>query len=70
MTETYPNLILIIVFTFVGLAFALGFVMIAVWAVRNGQFKDIEGVKYRMMEDIFDKRKDPKPTPVKQKDEF
>jgi cbb3-type cytochrome oxidase maturation protein len=42
---------LIIVFTTVGLAFATGFVMFALWAIRSGQFKDVEGVKYRMLED-------------------
>jgi nitrogen fixation-related uncharacterized protein len=35
-----------------GLAFAAGFVLIAVWAIRDGQFKDVEGVKYRMMKDF------------------
>ncbi|MDE3246131.1 MAG: cbb3-type cytochrome oxidase assembly protein CcoS, partial [Acidobacteriota bacterium] len=34
---------LIIVFTTVGLAFAAGFVMFALWAIRAGQFKDVEG---------------------------
>lgn len=43
---------LIIVFTGVGLAFATGFVLMAVWAIRAGQFKDVEGVKYRMLEDF------------------
>lgn len=43
---------LIIAFTTVGLAFAAGFVLIAVWAIRAGQFKDVEGVKYRMLEDF------------------
>ena len=43
---------LIIVFTTVGVAFAVGFILIAVWAIRNGQFKDVEGVKYRMLEDF------------------
>jgi cbb3-type cytochrome oxidase maturation protein len=41
-----------IVFTVVGLAFAAGFVLIAVWAIRDGQFKDVEGVKYRMLKDF------------------
>ncbi len=44
--------VLIIAFTAVGLAFAAGFVLIAVWAIRAGQFKDVEGVKYRMLEDF------------------
>jgi len=43
---------LIITFTAVGAAFAAGFVLLAVWAIRNGQFKDVEGVKYRMLEDF------------------
>jgi cbb3-type cytochrome oxidase maturation protein len=43
---------LIISFTAVGLAFAAGFVLLAVWAIRNGQFKDVEGVKYRMLQDF------------------
>lgn len=41
-----------LVFTVVGLAFAAGFVLIAVWAIRDGQFKDVEGVKYRMLKDF------------------
>lgn len=44
--------VLIIAFTAVGIAFAAGFVLIAVWAIRAGQFKDVEGVKYRMLEDF------------------
>lgn len=51
------NWILIIVFTAVGLAFATGFVLFALWAIRDGQFKDVEGVKYRMLEDFNPKRK-------------
>jgi cbb3-type cytochrome oxidase maturation protein len=43
---------LIIVFTAVGLAFAGGFVMFALWAIRDGQFKDVEGVKFRMLDDF------------------
>ena len=54
---------LIIAFTTVGVAFAAGFVLFAIWAIRSGQFKDVEGVKYRMLEDY-----DPKK--VKQGDEF
>lgn len=46
-----------ILFTVVGVAFAAGFVLIAVWAIRDGQFKDVEGVKYRMMKD-FNAKKD------------
>ena len=46
------HLTLIIVFTAVGVAFAIGFVLMAVWAIRAGQFKDVEGVKYRMLEDF------------------
>jgi nitrogen fixation-related uncharacterized protein len=30
--------------------------LIAVWAIRNDQFKDVEGVKYRMMDDFHDVR--------------
>ncbi len=52
----HPNWTLIIVFTAVGLAFAAGFVLFALWAIRDGQFKDVEGVKYRMLED-FNPRK-------------
>ena len=47
--NTYSNWELIVVFSVVGGAFALGFVLIAVWAIRNDQFKDVEGVKYRML---------------------
>jgi cbb3-type cytochrome oxidase maturation protein len=50
--EAHTNWTLIIVFTTVGVAFAAGFVLLAVWAIRNGQFKDVEGVKYRMLEDF------------------
>lgn len=57
--------ILIIVFTTVGLAFATGFVLFALWAIRAGQFKDVEGVKYRMMEDF-----NPKDVKKDGKDEF
>ncbi len=55
---TYSNWELIVVFSVVGAAFALGFVLIAIWAIRNDQFKDVEGVKYRMMEDFQDARSD------------
>jgi cbb3-type cytochrome oxidase maturation protein len=48
----YENFKLIVVCTVVGLAFAAGFVLMAVWAIRAGQFKDVEGVKYRMLEDF------------------
>ncbi|HJU83595.1 MAG TPA: cbb3-type cytochrome oxidase assembly protein [Holophagaceae bacterium] len=48
----HVNWTLVIVFTAVGLAFAVGFVLMAVWAIRAGQFKDVEGVKYRMLEDF------------------
>jgi len=48
--------VLIIVFTVVGLAFAAGFVLFALWAIRDGQFKDVEGVKYRMLEDFNPKK--------------
>ena len=44
--------LMVITFTVVGLAFAAGFVMVAVWAIRAGQFKDVEGVKYRMLDDF------------------
>ena len=54
---------LIILFTGIGLAFAAGFVLFAIWAIRSGQFKDVEGVKYRMLEDH-------KAEDVKQGDEF
>ncbi|MFZ9834707.1 MAG: cbb3-type cytochrome oxidase assembly protein CcoS [Holophagaceae bacterium] len=54
--HTYSNWELIVVFSVVGGAFALGFVLIAVWAIRNDQFKDVEGVKYRMMDDFQDVR--------------
>jgi cbb3-type cytochrome oxidase maturation protein len=43
---------LIIAFTTIGLAFAGGFVLFALWAIRDGQFKDVEGVKFRMLEDF------------------
>lgn len=56
---------LIIVFTTVGVAFAAGFVMFAFWAIRSGQFKDVEGVKYRMLEDF-----NPKDSKQEGKDEF
>jgi cbb3-type cytochrome oxidase maturation protein len=49
--ETPQHWTLVIVFTTVGIAFAAGFVMFALWAIRAGQFKDVEGVKYRMLED-------------------
>jgi len=48
--------VLIIVFTVVGLAFAAGFVLFALWAIRDGQFKDVEGVKYRMLDDFNPKK--------------
>jgi cbb3-type cytochrome oxidase maturation protein len=51
-----PNWLLIIVFTVVGVAFAGGFVLFALWAIRDGQFKDVEGVKYRMLEDFNPKK--------------
>ena len=51
-----PNWLLIIVFTVVGVAFAAGFVLFALWAIRDGQFKDVEGVKYRMLEDFNPKK--------------
>ncbi|HLO69135.1 MAG TPA: cbb3-type cytochrome oxidase assembly protein [Holophaga sp.] len=51
-----PNWTLIIVFTAVGLAFAAGFVLFALWAIRDGQFKDVEGVKFRMLEDFNPKK--------------
>ena len=54
--HAYSNWELIVVFSVVGGAFALGFILIAVWAIRNDQFKDVEGVKYRMMEDFQDVR--------------
>lgn len=56
---------LIIVFTTVGLAFAAGFVMFALWAIRAGQFKDVEGVKFRMLDDF-----NHKDTKKETKDEF
>ena len=52
----HANWTLIIVFTAVGLAFAAGFVLFALWAIRDGQFKDVEGVKYRMLDDFNPKR--------------
>jgi cbb3-type cytochrome oxidase maturation protein len=52
----HANWTLIIVFTAVGLAFAAGFVLFALWAIRDGQFKDVEGVKFRMMEDFNPKK--------------
>ena len=58
--DTLGQNTLVIVFTTVGVAFAAGFVLIAYWAVRNGQFKDVEGVKYRMMDDFNSKRSDPR----------
>jgi cbb3-type cytochrome oxidase maturation protein len=51
-----PNWTLIIVFTAVGLAFATGFVLFAFWAIRDGQFKDVEGIKFRMLEDFNPKK--------------
>ena len=35
-----------------GVCFVLAFIFIAifVWAVKSGQFHDVEGVKYRMLE--------------------
>lgn len=56
-----PNWTLIIVFTAVGVAFAAGFVLFALWAIRDGQFKDVEGVKFRMLED-FNPKKGRNPT--------
>ncbi len=50
------NWTLIIVFTAVGIAFAAGFVLFALWAIRDGQFKDVEGVKFRMLEDFNPKK--------------
>ena len=52
----HANWTLIIVFTAVGLAFAAGFVLFALWAIRDGQFKDVEGVKFRMLEDFNPKK--------------
>lgn len=52
----HPNWTLIIVFTAVGLAFAAGFVLFALWAIRDGQFKDVEGVKFRMLDDFNPKK--------------
>ncbi|MFM8429518.1 MAG: cbb3-type cytochrome oxidase assembly protein CcoS [Holophagaceae bacterium] len=54
--NSYSNWELIVVFSVGGGAFALGFGLIAVWAIRNDQFKDVEGVKYRMMDDFHDVR--------------
>ncbi len=51
MAPTTTPWAMIILFTTIGLAFATGFVMFAIWAIRSGQFKDVEGVKYRMLED-------------------
>ena len=56
-----PNWLLIIVFTVVGVAFAAGFVLFALWAIRDGQFKDVEGVKYRMLDDFNPKKPGGKP---------
>lgn len=53
---------LIIVFTAVGLAFATGFVLFALWAIRDGQFKDVEGIKFRMLEDWNPTRDDRGPS--------
>ena len=53
----HPNWTLIIVFTAVGIAFAAGFVLFALWAIRDGQFKDVEGVKFRMLEDFNPKKR-------------
>ena len=39
--------------------------MFALWAIRAGQFKDVEGVKYRMLEDF-----NPKDVKKEGKDEF
>lgn len=50
--DPHTTKLMVLVFTVVGLAFAAGFVLIAVWAIRNGQFKDVEGVKYRMLKDF------------------
>jgi cbb3-type cytochrome oxidase maturation protein len=50
--DPHTTNMMVLVFTIVGLAFAAGFVLIAVWAIRNGQFKDVEGVKYRMLKDF------------------
>jgi cbb3-type cytochrome oxidase maturation protein len=52
----HANWTLIIVFSAVGLAFAAGFVLFALWAIRDGQFKDVEGVKFRMLEDFNPKK--------------
>ena len=53
----HANWTLIIVFTAVGIAFAAGFVLFALWAIRDGQFKDVEGVKFRMLEDFNPKKR-------------
>jgi cbb3-type cytochrome oxidase maturation protein len=36
--------------TLVSFVFLVGGIAAMVWAVRSGQFKDTEGVKYRMLE--------------------
>ena len=33
------------------IALAVVFILIFVWAVKSGQFHDVEGVKFRMLED-------------------
>ena len=45
MSQTALGILLMLVCLFM----ALGFLLIFVWAVRDGRFRDIEGIKYRML---------------------
>lgn len=45
MSQTALGILLMLVCLFM----ALGFLLIFVWAVRDGRFRDIEGIKYQML---------------------
>ncbi len=47
MSDTALGILLMLVC----LVMALGFLLIFVWAVRDGKLRDIEGVKYRILEE-------------------
>ncbi len=56
MSETALGILLMLVCLFM----ALGFLLIFVRAVRDGQFRDIEEMKYRMLEEDRELRPDAK----------
>ncbi len=45
----------------IGFVFGLAGWALFIWAVRNGQFDDMEAPKYRMLDDDDDKPAPPKP---------